>query len=176
MGLIIVPPCSYLPPRMQVSFPVDSNFSQECRINLRDVKFDKKIPSARLEGVLIFIGRNIKASKQVDPTLAPSFNHRATFALVHEPEKSIEVRAEPLIIGTTPGLSYEIQLIQVAILPYIGEEDAEAVLTYMRLVSLLMNSDVIVKHPLGVFTYPISTLETIPLGPSENLRPHTIEA
>jgi hypothetical protein len=160
---------------MVVNFPVESSFSQECSLNLREVKFDSKIPAARIEGVLIFIGGNIQMSKKADPIVVPNFSHRATFALVHEPGKAIEIRAEPLIIEANPGFSYEIKLIQVALLPYIGEENAEAILTYMRLMSLLLNSDIVVKHPLGIISFPISTLETIPLGPNENLRPHTIK-
>lgn len=170
MGVVIVPPCGRLPQRMTISVPVSLTNPVNGYIDIREIKLDEKMPSMRVEGMLICVGGDIIAGPQIGPT---PVNTRASFAVIHEPGKVISVRHEP--IEAISDIDYNIRGIQIAVLPYVGEDDPNKILAYLRLVSILFNCDLVLNGQLGSFTFPFSVLEALPMGPEDNLKPYGIE-
>ena len=170
MSIVLIPPCSHLPQRMSVSVPVTLAAPVHGYIDLREIKLDDKMPSTRVEGMLICIGGDITTAPKTRPI---AVNTRTSFALVHEPGSLVRVRHEP--IEAISDIDYKIRGIQIAVLPYIGEDESPKILAYLRLVSILLNCDLVLNSSVGAFSFPFSTLETIPIGPEDNLKPYGIE-
>ncbi len=167
---VLVPACGYLNQRMPVQIAL-TTWQGEPEITgeivLRHIELPKSTPKTRVEGMLIFIG-------------TIPVNHRISFAVTHEPGKPVQIKSEPIKFDMPENCTGSIQGIQLVLLPYVGEEDSEAILTYMRLISILMNADIIIQGKQGqsynlIGTVPMSVVETIPLGPQDNLKPYGIK-
>lgn len=175
MSLVIVPACAHIPPRASISVPVIPDFPCTVSINTREISFGLGVHS-RLDGMIVCYGGDVKSSisLNVDPDQDSLLNNRAAFSFTSNKKNgNIEVKGEPLNITAVSGLQYSIVGIQFIIVPYVGEEDAEKILAYFRTVSVLMNSDVIIQAANGqLYTFPVSLLEIIPLGPQDNLKPY----
>ncbi len=167
---VLVPASGYLSQRMPVQLPLTTwqgGPDMVGEIALRHIELPETTPTTRVEGMLIFIG-------------TIPVNHRVSFAVIHEPGKPVQIKSEPIKFDMPENCTGHIQGIQLVLLPYVGKDDSEAILTYMRLVSILMNADIIIQDKKGqsynvIGTVPMSVVETIPLGPQDNLRPHGIK-
>lgn len=169
-GNILVPACGYVNQRMPVQIPLTTwTGGPEVlgEISLRHIELPETTPPTRIEGMLIFIG-------------TIPVNHRVSFAVVHEPGQPVVVKSEPIKFDMPENCTGHIQGIQLIVLPYVGPDDSDLILTYMRLISILMNAEIVIQEKQGqsftvLGTIPMSVVETIPLGPQDNLKPYQVK-